>query len=282
MVVRKILTLIKILIPSNYLRGVNMVGEELLRVVDVWKSYGTVVALRGVNMVVRRGEVVALLGDNGAGKSTLIKIISGYLRPDRGQIFFEGRPVRFKSPLDAKALGIEVVHQDLAVILDLPIYRNIFLTHEITGRFGFLRDDIMREEAKKALDAIGIPIDDVDIKAESLSGGLRQAIAVARAAYFAKKLLLLDEPTANLNMVEAFEVINYVRKFVRERNAGAIFVTHNMVHAFEAADRIYFIDRGRILFEKRKDELSSPEELEMMIEKIVMEREMREVSKEIT
>jgi len=224
-----------------------MVGEELLRVVDVWKSYGPVIALRGVNMVVRRGEVVALLGDNGAGKSTLIKIISGYLKPDRGQLLFEGKPVHFSSPLDAKKLGIEVVHQDLAVILDLPVYRNIFLTHEIT-KWGLLQDDVMIEESKKALSLIGVSLP-LDSKMESLSGGQRQAVAVARALYFAKKLLLLDEPTANLNIVEALEVIDIVRKFVKDHNAGAIFVTHNMVHAFAAADRIYFIDRGRILFE---------------------------------
>jgi ABC-type sugar transport system ATPase subunit len=256
-----------------------MVGEELLRVVDVWKSYGPVVALRGVNMVVRRGEVVALLGDNGAGKSTLIKIISGYLKPDRGQLLFEGKPVHFSSPLDAKKLGIEVVHQDLAVILDLPVYRNIFLTHEIT-KWGVLQDDVMIEESKKALSLIRIPMPSVYVKAEALSGGQRQAVAVARALYFAKKLLLLDEPTANLNIVEALEVIDIVRKFVKDHNAGAIFVTHNMVHAFAAADRIYFIDRGRILFEKRKEELSSPEDLAMTIEKIVEERE-REEFKEV-
>jgi ABC-type sugar transport system ATPase subunit len=256
-----------------------MVGEELLRIVDVWKSYGPVIALRGVNMVVRRGEVVALLGDNGAGKSTLIKIISGYLKPDRGQLLFEGKPVHFSSPLDAKKLGIEVVHQDLAVILDLPVYRNIFLTHEIT-KWGVLQDDVMIEESKKALSLIKIPMPSLYSKAESLSGGQRQAVAVARALYFAKKLLLLDEPTANLNIVEALEVIDIVRKFVKDHNAGAIFVTHNMVHAFAAADRIYFIDRGRILFEKRKEELSSPEDLAMTIEKIVEERE-REEFKEV-
>jgi ABC-type sugar transport system ATPase subunit len=255
-----------------------MVGEELLRIVDVWKSYGPVIALRGVNMVVRRGEVVALLGDNGAGKSTLIKIISGYLKPDRGQLLFEGKPVHFISPLDAKKLGIEVVHQDLAVILDLPVYRNIFLTHEIT-KWGVLQDDVMIEESKKALSLLGVSLP-LDSKMESLSGGQRQAVAVARALYFAKKLLLLDEPTANLNIVEALEVIDIVRKFVKDHNAGAIFVTHNMVHAFAAADRIYFIDRGRILFEKRKEELSSPEDLAMAIEKIVEERE-REEFKEV-
>jgi simple sugar transport system ATP-binding protein len=255
-----------------------MVGEELLRVVDVWKSYGPVVALRGVSMVVRRGEVVALLGDNGAGKSTLIKIISGYLKPDRGQLFFEGKPVHFSSPLDAKKLGIEVVHQDLAVILDLPVYRNVFLTHEIT-KWGVLQDDVMIEESKKALSLLGVSLP-LDSKMESLSGGQRQAVAVARALYFAKKLLLLDEPTANLNIVEALEVIDIVRKFVKDHNSGAIFVTHNMVHAFAAADRIYFIDRGRILFEKRKEEFSSPEDLAMTIEKIVEERE-REEFKEV-
>ncbi|WP_264890697.1 ATP-binding cassette domain-containing protein [Vulcanisaeta souniana] len=247
-----------------------MVGEELLRVVDVWKSYGTVVALRGVNMVVRRGEVVALLGDNGAGKSTLIKIISGYLRPDRGQLIFEGKPVRFKSPLDAKALGIEVVHQDLAVILDLPVYRNIFLTHEVTNKLGFLKDDIMKEEAKKALDAIGITMPPVDTKAEALSGGQRQATAVARATYFAKKLLLMDEPTAGLGVVESKKVINIAKKYAKELNLGVIFVTPNIFQAYEAADRIYYMEQGKIVFEKYKEE-TSPKELTDIITNRIIE-----------
>jgi len=164
------------------------------------------------------------------------------------------------------------------VILDLPVYRNIFLTHEIT-KWGLLQDDVMIEESKKALSLLGVSLP-LDSKVEALSGGQRQAVAVARALYFAKKLLLLDEPTANLNIVEALEVIDIVRKFVKDHNAGAIFVTHNMVHAFAAADRIYFIDRGRILFEKRKEEFSSPEDLAMTIEKIVEERE-REEFKEV-
>jgi simple sugar transport system ATP-binding protein len=251
-----------------------MVGEELLRVVDVWKSYGPVVALRGVNMVVRRGEVVALLGDNGAGKSTLIKIISGYLKPDRGQLLFEGKPVHFSSPLDAKKLGIEVVHQDLAVILDLPVYRNIFLTHEIT-KWGVLQDDVMIEESKKALSLIRIPMPSVYVKAEALSGGQRQAVAVARALYFAKKLLLLDEPTAGLGVVESKRVIETVKKYAKEHNLGVVFVTPNIFQAYEVADRIYYIEQGKIIFEKYKLETSAQELSDLITNRIMELRKMR-------
>jgi simple sugar transport system ATP-binding protein len=251
-----------------------MVGEELLRIVDVWKSYGPVIALRGVNMVVRRGEVVALLGDNGAGKSTLIKIISGYLKPDRGQLLFEGKPVHFSSPLDAKKLGIEVVHQDLAVILDLPVYRNIFLTHEIT-KWGVLQDDVMIEESKKALSLIKIPMPSLYSKAESLSGGQRQAVAVARALYFAKKLLLLDEPTSGLGVVESKRVIETVKKYAKEHNLGVVFVTPNIFQAYEAADRIYYIEQGKIIFEKYKLETSVQELSDLITNRIMELRKMR-------
>jgi len=251
-----------------------MVGEELLRVVDVWKSYGPVVALRGVSMVVRRGEVVALLGDNGAGKSTLIKIISGYLKPDRGQLLFEGKPVHFSSPLDAKKLGIEVVHQDLAVILDLPVYRNVFLTHEIT-KWGVLQDDVMIEESKKALSLIRIPMPSVYVKAEALSGGQRQAVAVARALYFAKKLLLLDEPTAGLGVVESKRVIETVKKYAKEQNLGVVFVTPNIFQAYEVADRIYYIEQGKIIFEKYKLETSVQELSDLITNRIMELRKMR-------
>ncbi len=251
-----------------------MVGEELLRVEDVWKSYGPVVALRGVNMVVRRGEVVALLGDNGAGKSTLIKIISGYLKPDRGQLIFEGKPVRFNSPLDAKRLGIEVVHQDLAVILDLPVYRNIFLTHEIT-KHGVLQDKIMMEESKKALSVLKIPMPEVTVKAEALSGGQRQATAVARATYFVKKLLLMDEPTAGLGVVESKRVLAIAKQYAKEHNVGVIFVTPNIFQAYDVADRIYYMEQGKIIFEKRKEE-TTVEELTDTITKRILSLRRRD------
>jgi simple sugar transport system ATP-binding protein len=224
-------------------------------------------------MVVRRGEVVALLGDNGAGKSTLIKIISGYLKPDRGQLLFEGKPVHFSSPLDAKKLGIEVVHQDLAVILDLPVYRNVFLTHEIT-KWGVLQDDVMIEESKKALSLLGVSLP-LDSKMEALSGGQRQAVAVARALYFAKKLLLLDEPTSGLGVVESKRVIETVKKYAKEHNLGVVFVTPNIFQAYEAADRIYYIEQGKIIFEKYKLETSVQELSDLITNRIMELRKMR-------
>jgi simple sugar transport system ATP-binding protein len=186
--------------------------DYLLRAVDVHKSFAAVKALRGVNLSLRKGEVVALLGDNGAGKSTFVKILSGYLKPDRGEIYLEGKRVRFKSPLDAKAAGIETIYQDLALIPDLSVYHNIFLGRERLSSVRLINDREMIEEANEVLDVLQIRIPDVRVKVESLSGGQRQAVAVARAVYFSAKLVIMDEPTAALSVVETKKVLSLIRK----------------------------------------------------------------------
>jgi simple sugar transport system ATP-binding protein len=237
--------------------------DYLLRAVDVHKSFAAVKALRGVNLSLRKGEVVALLGDNGAGKSTFVKILSGYLKPDRGEIYLEGKRVRFKSPLDAKAAGIETIYQDLALIPDLSVYHNIFLGRERLSSVRLINDREMIEEANEVLDVLQIRIPDVRVKVESLSGGQRQAVAVARAVYFSAKLVIMDEPTAALSVVETKKVLSLIRKLA-ERGISVIVITHNIAQGYEAADRIAIMERGRIILEKEKKQTTVEEITEFM------------------
>jgi simple sugar transport system ATP-binding protein len=236
--------------------------SDLLEVRDIHKNFGPVKALDGVNLEVNKGEIVALLGDNGAGKSTLIKIISGYYKPDKGDIIFEGKKVIFNSPNDARRLGIETIYQDLALIPDLPIYYNIFLAREFTNR-GFLNKKRMIEESKRLLESLQIKIPDINMKVENLSGGQRQAVAVARAVYFSAKLVLMDEPTAALSVVEARKVLE-LAKNLKKKGLGVLIITHNIAQGYEVADKIYVMDRGRIVFEKKKEETNIEEITEIM------------------
>ncbi|AGE72013.1 xylose/arabinose ABC transporter ATP-binding protein XylG [Sulfolobus acidocaldarius] len=236
--------------------------SDLLEIRDVHKSFGAVKALDGVSMEINKGEVVALLGDNGAGKSTLIKIISGYHKPDRGDLVFEGKKVIFNSPNDARSLGIETIYQDLALIPDLPIYYNIFLAREVTNKI-FLNKKKMMEESKKLLDSLQIRIPDINMKVENLSGGQRQAVAVARAVYFSAKMILMDEPTAALSVVEARKVLELARN-LKKKGLGVLIITHNIIQGYEVADRIYVLDRGKIIFHKKKEETNVEEITEVM------------------
>ncbi|AHC52138.1 sugar ABC transporter ATP-binding protein [Sulfolobus acidocaldarius SUSAZ] len=236
--------------------------SDLLEIRDVHKSFGAVKALDGVSMEINKGEVVALLGDNGAGKSTLIKIISGYHKPDRGDLIFEGKKVIFNSPNDARSLGIETIYQDLALIPDLPIYYNIFLAREVTNKI-FLNKKKMMEESKKLLDSLQIRIPDINMKVENLSGGQRQAVAVARAVYFSAKMILMDEPTAALSVVEARKVLELARN-LKKKGLGVLIITHNIIQGYDVADRIYVLDRGKIIFHKKKEETNVEEITEVM------------------
>ena len=179
-------------------------GQEVLRAEQVEKSFGRIVALRGVNLRLRRGEVLGLLGDNGAGKSTLIKIFTGYYQPSRGQLYFEGRPVQLRSVSHARSLGIEVVYQDLALVNELNVYRNMFLQREpvFGGFLGILDERQMRRRSVEMLDRMKVRIPSVDVDVAKLSGGQRQAVAIARSVYQKAKVLLLDEPTAAMGAKE--------------------------------------------------------------------------------
>ncbi|NYF59601.1 ATP-binding cassette domain-containing protein [Micromonospora purpureochromogenes] len=215
------------------------------------KTFGKVVGLDGVDLDLYPGEVLAVIGDNGAGKSTLIKCLTGALTPDAGHLFLEGRPAQFKRPQDARDAGIETVYQTLAVAPALDIASNLFLGREKRRRgvlgavFRMLDQKGMRREAKQALADLGIgTLQNVAQAVETLSGGQRQAVAVARAAAFGSKVIVLDEPTAALGVKESNQVLRMIEE-VRSRGLPVILISHNMPHVFEVADRIHIQRLGR-------------------------------------
>jgi fructose transport system ATP-binding protein len=215
------------------------------------KTFGPVVALDGVDLDLYSGEVLAVIGDNGAGKSTLIKCLTGAEMPDVGEISVEGRPVSFRRPQDARLAGIETVYQTLSLSPALDIATNLFLGRErvrpdVLGRwFKFLDKRGMRRDAAEKVAALGIQtIQDISQVVETLSGGQRQAVAVARAVAFGSKVVVLDEPTAALGVRESSQVLDIVRQ-LRERRLGIILISHNMPHVFEIADRIHVQRLGR-------------------------------------
>ena len=224
-------------------------AEPILEAREIVKTYGHVQALRGANFSAFTGEVVALIGDNGAGKSTLIKVISGVARPDGGEILFEGRVVDIPSPSAAQSLGIETVYQDLSLAPDLDGAGNIYLGREIVrpgllGRLGVLDKRAMREGAVKAFSELGVAIEDPDATVAYLSGGQRQGVAVARSASWASKVIIMDEPTAALGVVQSARVLDVIRQ-VRERGLAVVLISHNMPEVLEVADRIEVLRLGR-------------------------------------
>ena len=215
------------------------------------KTFGSVVGLDGADFDLYPGEVLAVIGDNGAGKSTLIKCLSGAMVPDAGVILVEGQPIQFRRPQDARAAGIETVYQSLAVAPALDIASNLFLGREIRRRgplgsvFRMLDHGAMQRRAREQLQQLGIgTIQSITQAVETLSGGQRQAVAVARAAAFGSKVIILDEPTASLGVKESGQVLKLIRD-LRERGLPVILISHNMPHVFEVADRIHIQRLGR-------------------------------------
>ena len=229
----------------------------VLEMSRIAKSFGAVTALVDVSIKLRKGEVLALVGDNGAGKSTLIKILSGFHRPDRGTIARNGREVSFPSPLDARAEGIETVYQDLALIGDLPVFQNMFLGRERHKRFlglSLLDNGKMRELARTYLDTLGISIPSVDSTVDLLSGGQRQCVAVARSIYSSPKILVLDEPLAALGVRESAHVLGLIQKLRQQREVSVILIVHNYSQIFEVCDRINFLHAGEVVLDASTDE----------------------------
>ena len=228
-------------------------GKVVLGTRGISKSFGAVQALRGVDFEVMGGEVVALIGDNGAGKSTLINAITGVFPPDSGEITFEGKPVRFESPHDARERGIETVYQDLAVAPQLDAVGNIFLGRErykpgILGRLGFLDGARMRRETEEQLAELNVRIRDLGKPLSTFSGGQRQGVAVARAVMWASKIVIMDEPTAALGVAQVEMVLDLIRR-VRATGIPVVFISHNMPHVFEVADRICVLRLGEMVAE---------------------------------
>jgi simple sugar transport system ATP-binding protein len=223
--------------------------EPVLEARGIVKRFGHVEALRGADFTVNRGEVVALIGDNGAGKSTLIKVLSGAHPPDAGEILVGGRPVRFATPLDARRAGVETVYQDLAIADDLSVAANLYLgrelrRHGLPGRLGLLDKRAMQRGAAEALDELGVHIPRVTTPIAMLSGGQRQCVAVARAVVWATDVVILDEPTAALGVVQTERVLEVIHR-ARESGKSVVLVSHNMPQVLEIADRVEVMRLGR-------------------------------------
>ena len=234
----------------------------LAKMVNIEKYFGAVQALEKVNIEVRSGEILGLLGDNGAGKSTLIKILAGVFPPDRGEIFFENKRINFASPKDARAMGIETVHQALSLVDIMSISRNFFLGREPTRRMGLIHlldRKKMNKECEKAVTGLGVRVRSPNEFVSILSGGERQAISIGRAMHFKVKLLILDEPLAALSVRETREVLRQVEK-VRESGVSVIFITHNVYHVYPVAERFVMLDRGIKIGEVYKKD-ASPEDI---------------------
>jgi simple sugar transport system ATP-binding protein len=246
----------------------------LVEMRDLLKRFGTIEVLRGVDFHVNHQEIVGLLGDNGAGKSTLIKILTGVYSLTSGQILFEGKPVTINSPHEARLLGIETVYQDLALVPLMSIARNFWLGQEITRQVGPIRvldKDAMAERTREALLDIGIHIRNPNEPVGSLSGGERQSIAIGRAVYFGKKLLILDEPTSALSVGETAKVLEYTRA-AKERGLSVIFISHNIGHVHKVADRFTIISHGQKVGDFTKDAVSELEVATMVMTGEVPER----------
>ena len=232
--------------------------NDVLRVEHVSKRFGAVTALIDVNMRLQQGEVLALLGDNGAGKSTLLKILCGFQPPDSGRIILNGQEVTLKSVDQARALGIDVVYQDLALIDELTVYHNMFLKRE-TVRWPLLNNRAMRKLARQRLDDMGIGLKSVDSEVARLSGGQRQAIAIARAIYSDAKVLLLDEPLAAMGAKEAALILDLIRNIKRKGDVSVIVIAHNYAQVLEIADRVNLLQQGEITFDKPAKDTSVQE-----------------------
>jgi simple sugar transport system ATP-binding protein len=251
-------------------------GQDVLRAENIVKRFGSVTALRDVSMHLRKGEVLGLIGDNGAGKSTLIKIITGFHRPDEGRIFIDGEEVELKSVSQAQSLGIQTVYQDLALVNDLSVYHNMFLNGEITFRpLPFLNNRKMKEQARQHLDEIGVSIPSIDTEAAMLSGGQRQAIAVARAVYANAKILLLDEPLAAMGAKEGAMILDLIQRLKDEGEVSMILIAHNYAHVLEVCDRVNVLQHGRITYDKPTSETSAEKLTDLMVSEY---REARETS----
>lgn len=226
------------------------VPVPVLRARGLVKRYGQVTALDGADFDLLPGEVLAVIGDNGAGKSSLIKALTGALQPDEGSIELDGAPVRFRDPVDARRHGIETVYQDLAVAASLDIASNMFLGREVRRRgplgsvLRMLDNKRMREESAAHMAELKIGLRSLTQAVETLSGGQRQGVAVARAVAWARHVVVMDEPTAALGVKESGQVLDMIRR-VRDRGLPVVLISHNMPHVFEIADRIHVQRLGR-------------------------------------
>jgi len=239
---------------------------QALRADGIVKRFGAVTALRGVSLHLEQGEILGILGDNGAGKSTLMKILTGYQPPTEGQLFVGGEAVTLRSVDHARSLGIECVYQDLALANSLSVYHNLFLNREILypGPFRLLNNGEMRRQAEACLDSIGVHIPSVTLPVERLSGGQRQAIAVARAVNSKARVLLLDEPLAAMGAREAGLIIDLILRLKAAGDLSIVMIMHNYAQTLEIADRIMLMQRGEVTYENHAQSTSVAELMEIV------------------
>lgn len=245
-------------------------SPTLLEVQGAVKRFGAVTALNGVDLTLHRGEVVGLLGDNGAGKSTLIKCITGVHAIDDGQILLDGEPVTIASPTDARNHGIEAVYQDLALFDNLDIVTNLYVGHEMTKpkwlrTLGWLDRKAMYKDAQERLDRLQVHLPDFRSSVGLMSGGQRQAVSVARAVAFAKRVLILDEPTAALGLRETKNVLDTIRRLPEEHDISVILISHNMEHVVQVCDNAVVMRQGRVV----GTEKPAPETMQNIVSMIV-------------
>jgi simple sugar transport system ATP-binding protein len=240
--------------------------NPFLKMENISKSFGRIQALKNVDFIVNHREIVGLLGDNGAGKTTLIKILNGIYFPDEGTIYFNGKKTLFPSSKAARAMGIETVYQDLALVELMSISRNFFLGREPIKRMCLLRildkrkmDNIVGRTLKE----IGIQVRSPDEPVSHLSGGERQSVAIGRSMHFGARLLILDEPTASLSIKEVNKVLKYASE-ARDSGLSVIFISHNVHHVFSIADRCTILERGEKLGDFRKEDVSVEQLSEMI------------------
>ncbi|WP_031358814.1 ATP-binding cassette domain-containing protein [Caballeronia sordidicola] len=241
-------------------------GTAALQGEDIVKRFGAVTALDGVSLTLRKGEILGVLGDNGAGKSTLIKILTGFHQQTSGKLFIGGEETLLRSVDHARSLGIECVYQDLALANSLSIYHNMFLNREIVrrGPFRLLNNTAMRRRAEECLEEIGVHVPSVDLPVEQLSGGQRQAIAVARAVNSNAKILLLDEPLAAMGAREAGLIIDLVLRLKEKQGLSIVMIMHNYAQTLDIADRVMLMQRGRVTYEKEAASTSVAELMDIV------------------
>ena len=249
-------------------------APDSIRGENVSKSFGVMRALEDVSLRVRPGEVLGLIGDNGAGKSTLVKILTGFHKPDSGSIFVFGDEVQLKSVTHARSLGIDTVFQDLALVPGMSVYHNMFLNRELTRGIGplrFLNNREMKKRAREYLDDIGVRVPSIGAEVARMSGGQRQAIAIARSTHSDARIILLDEPLAAMGAREGALIIELIAELGRRSDVSMIVIAHNYVHVLEMCDRVNLLRNGRIVLDKRTDETSVDELTE------IVAREYRQV-----
>lgn len=244
--------------------------KVILETVGLSKHFGGIKAIDNVDMKLHENEIIAIVGDNGAGKSTLIKTISGVYRKDEGEIYIDGKIAHISNPKDARNYGIEVVYQDGGVIPLLDATANIFLGRvkvqdNVFGRlFNFVDYKYMKKETVQLLDKLGITLKDINARVDNLSGGQRQTVAVGRALYWGGKILIFDEPTNNLGVVQERKIIELIKRIRVEFGVSIIVISHNIAHVFELVDRIIVLRNGKVVGEKIKENTSMNEIVSMI------------------